>query len=60
MKDMITRLREFGALNSENPKCQDIGRMKTLEEAERILIQPSGSVFRLRRSRKVSLVAHCT
>jgi hypothetical protein len=44
VKDMVTRIREFGFSDFENPKYYNIRWMKALEEAERI-IQITGSVF---------------
>jgi hypothetical protein len=48
VKDIVTDLRDFGLFRES--EVHDIGRMKTLEEAERIMIQVSGSVFGLRGS----------
>ena len=55
---MVTRLREFGLMDFENPKYYNIRWMKTLEEAERI-IQLTGSVFEApaKPRPKVSVVA---
>jgi hypothetical protein len=44
VKDMVSRIREFGFSDFENPKYYNIRWMKALEEAERI-IQITGSVF---------------